>query len=475
MENAVDNRVLIIDDDSSIRFTLALFLKKKGFIPIEAESGKEGLDAVRRLDPSVILLDLRMPDMDGLETLGHIREIDPQLPVIIVSAHGDIQTAVDAMKHGAYDFITKPPDFDRLFVTVERAIERKSLEDRIKTLNAAVETSIESMLGKSEAMKKVIEKIHQVAFSDFSVIIQGETGTGKTTVAHLIHDLSKRSKGSFVTVDVGAIPESLVESELFGYTRGAFTGAEKAKQGYFEAAQRGTILIDELQNMPLSVQPKLLRAVEEKRIYALGSTQPVEIDVRVLGASNRDLRQAVMENRFREDLFYRFGEFVIDLPPLRERIEDIPVLADKFLREAAESLEKNISVIADEALGLLTGHRWPGNVRELKNAMRKAALQEERGKITKKSLDFLHEKGQVRDDGRKKESGDADRTAMKEADEGGTVVPLRETLREAERRALIRALNQTTGNKFRAASLLQVDYKTLLKKMKDYDIRMQWG
>ncbi len=467
------HKILIVDDDPGIRFTLSAYVKRWGYSTVEAENGRRALALLRSEQPSAMLLDLMMPEMDGLAALIEAHKIDPQLPVIIVSAHGDVKTAVDAMKYGAYDFVTKPPDFDRLAVTLQRAVEKRDLEKKVNTLSTAVETSIESVLGRSQAIRKVIEAIHEVAFSDLSVTIQGETGTGKTTVAQLIHNLSRRSQGPFVIVDIGAIPETLVESELFGYAKGAFTGADKAKPGYFESANNGTIFFDEIQNMSHQTQAKLLRVVEERKFQPLGATRLVGIDVRVLSATNRDIRKAVEEGTFREDLFYRLSEFIIDLPPLRERREDIPFYVQRFLSESSDSLDREVKGVDDDALDMLIRYRWPGNVRELKSAVRKGSLRAERGRITRGSLEFLNPDrvGSI-----SAESGIAVGGTAPPLDElnSGGITPLREVLREAERRAIIAALNASKGNKLRASALLQVDYKTILKKLKEYDIRTEW-
>ena len=362
---------------------------------------------------------------------------------------------MEAIKLGAYDFILKPPDFDRLILTLKRAIEKLELERAVKRLNTAMETSLEWLLGKSLEIKGIIEQIHQVAWSDFSVIIQGETGTGKSTIARVIHNLSRRANGPFTTVDMGAIPETLVESELFGHERGAFTGAERKKKGFFEISHDGTILIDELENMSAYVQSKLLRVVEERKVCPLGSTSPVDMDVRIIAATNTDIRQAVKDKRFREDLFFRLGEFIIDLPPLRERVEDIPFLAQKFFREAAAELNKPMQEVSGEALNLLRQYPWPGNVRELKNVVRRAVLLSGDGVINPAHMDFL-----VGDKARFE-----DVPAFK--DLSGL------SLKEVEKIAIRQTLELTKGNKSKAASILQIDYKTLLTKIKEYGINSE--
>ncbi len=451
------NKILIVDDDPTIRQFLSEALEKNGFYPVEAPDGRKAIDIFERERPDGILLDLIMPRIDGIRTMEELKRISPEIPVIIVTAHGDIPTAVDAMKHGAYDFVVKPINIERLILTLRRAIEKLELERMVKRLNTEVETSLEWLMGKSTIIKRVIRQVHQIAWSNLSLILQGETGTGKTLIASVIHNLSRRSEGPFVKVDISAIPETLVESELFGYEKGAFTGAEKRKKGFFEIAHGGTIFIDELQNMSPYVQSKLLSVLEDRRIYPLGATRPVDVDVRIITATNADVKEIIREKKFREDLFFRLGEFIITLPPLRERVEDIPFLAQRFLMEAGEELNKQMRVISDEALNLLMRYPWPGNVRELKNVLRRASILSDDGVIRPEHIEFLF--------------GDkCEETAS------FPLLPLKElssiAAKNAEKCAIKKALDMTKGNKSRAAAILQVDYKTLLTKIKEFDIRV---
>lgn len=443
------NKVLIVDDDEGIRFVLREFLRKNGFLPLEAQSGLDAVEIFRKESPHAVLLDLKMPGIDGIETLGRLQKIDSGVPVIIVTAFGDIRSAVETTRLGAYDFVTKPPDFDRLMLTVKRAVERQDLERKVRRLSEEVESSLEWTFGKSEKIRGVIEQIHQVAQCDFSVIIQGETGTGKSTLASVIHNLSARRKGPFVSVDMGAIPDTLVESELFGHEKGAFTGAERKKQGYFESANQGTILIDELQNIPLHAQARLLKAVDEKKIHSLGGSSSTDIDVRFIGATNIDIKESVREKRFREDLFFRLGEVIISVPPLRERVDDIPFFAQKFLHLACTELNRPMPRISEETVEILRRHAWPGNVRELKNVIRRAALFSNEETIAPAHIDFLIQH--------------ADSQQLPAFAQFPFV-----TIRDAEKAAIGQALGITSGNKSKAAALLQIDYKTLLKKIKQY-------
>jgi transcriptional regulator with PAS, ATPase and Fis domain len=314
---------------------------------------------------------------------------------------------------------------------------------------------MEYMLGSSESVKKIVSQITQVASSDFSIIIQGETGSGKSIVAALIHSLSKRHKRPFVTVDIGAIAETLVESELFGHGKGAFTGADKNTRGYFEMANNGTVFLDELQNMTLGMQSKLLGAVEQGKICPVGKTEPVDIDIRIISATNADLRELVKEKKFREDLFFRLSEFVIKLPPLRERIDDIPSFATRFCIEACSELNRPVVELSEEVINLLVRHDWPGNVRELKNVIRRAVLLCEGKTMLPEHVDFLT-------DGSFEYGEHAPGLTLREISSTAAG--------EAEKAAIKRVLELTKGNKSRAASILHVNYKTLLSKIKQYSI-----
>jgi DNA-binding NtrC family response regulator len=447
------NPILIVDDDRKMRVLMRAVLESRGLTSIEAIDGVHAIEMCRNERPSVVLLDMRMPKMNGIETLRELKRLDSDLPVIIITAHADLKDAVNAIKLGAYDFIVKPPDFERLTLLISRAMEKYELARGFKKLDAAIDNSLESFLGSSNGMKKVIEQIRQVASTDFSIIMQGETGTGKTTVSRMIHNMSKRSRNPFVSVDVGSMPETLVESELFGHEKGAFTGADQKKKGFFEVAAGGTILIDDLQNVPLHTQSKLLRTVEDRKIFPIGTVMPVEIDVRIIVATNIDARKAMQENKLKSDLFFRLSEFIIDIPPLRERVDDIPYLGRNFMLEVAAELNKPMREISGEAIGRLKRYAWPGNVRELKNVMRRAVLIAESDVITAAHLEFLIGGGY----GSKIYSPLLQR-------ELPTL-----NLRELEQIAIKRALELTSGNKTEAASFLQIDYSTLHRKLKQMD------
>jgi two-component system response regulator AtoC len=446
------DKVMIVDDDRDLRGIVRDVLNDEGFQTLEAVDGVAAVKLFKTDRPDVVLLDLNMPLMKGMDTMQELTRIDRSVPVIILTGNGDISTAVEAIKAGAYDFTEKPPDFDKLILTLRRAIEKRALEMEVKKASCALESSLEHQLGKSNAMKTVIMQIKQVAQTDFAVIIQGETGTGKSVVASVIQNMSKRAGKPFVSVDIGLIPDLLVESELFGYRKGAFTGAERDKTGYFETAHHGTIFIDELENMSAHVQGKLLSFMEKKVIYPLGSTNPIGCDLRILAATNKDIRECVKRKEFRADLFYRLGEFIINIPPLRERIEDIPFFAKKFVFEASVELNKQIRGIADEAITLLMTHQWSGNLRELKNMMRKAALLTDSDAIGEACI-----KGLI----------------MEQREDKGVSVSasLKEAMKELEKKMITEAMEKTGGNKTKAAELLEISYKNLFDKIKEYDIR----
>lgn len=444
------NKVLIADDDRDLRGIVRDVLQEEGFLTVEADDGANAIELFRKEIPDAVLIDLKMPKKDGIETMKELQKIDDGVPVIILTGYGDVQKAVEAIKSGAYDFAEKPPDFKRLIITLKRATEMRELGLQISRASAALELSLEQQFGKHPVMKNVIAQIKQIAPTDFSIIIQGETGTGKSFVAEAVHNMSKRSDKPFVCVDIGLIPDLLVESELFGYKKGAFTGAEKDKKGYFETADQGTIFMDELENMSAHVQGKLLSFIEKRKIYPLGCTTPVDMNVRIIAATNKDIGMRVKKKEFREDLFYRLGEFIITLPPLRERAGDIPFFARKFAFDTAKELSKQIREITDGAFDLLKTHSWPGNLRELKNVMRRAVLLAEDNIISEGCIDFP--------------SGGL-------FEESQSILPLKESVKELEKKLIKRAMDSSSGNKTRAAEMLGISYKSLFDKLKEYNIK----
>ncbi|MEO5357910.1 MAG: sigma-54 dependent transcriptional regulator [Nitrospirae bacterium YQR-1] len=452
--------VLIVDDEEMVRLTYAGYLKELGFKTLEAGNGDKGLQMISKHKPDVVLLDLLMPGKSGIETLRDIKKDSADLPVIMLTAFGDIPSAVEAMKAGAYEFMTKPPDFDKLGILVRNAVDHISAKKKVKLLTSILSDSIKVHLGDSRAMSKICNDIITVAETGMSVIIEGETGTGKGYIAKLIHSLSKRAGKPLVKVDLSLIPEALVESELFGYEKGAFTGADKSKKGFFETANYGTILLDELQTVPRHLQNKLLSAVEDRKITPLGSQQSREIDIRIIALANRSLEELVKQDSFGADLYYRLNEYLIKIPALRDHKEDIAFFAGRFLTELTNELQKVIYGFTDDAIALLGFHDWPGNLRELKNVIRRAILICKSDIIDHGDLAFLraYVKGyRPAPTGRKSEK---------------IYKSLREITNKAiesvEKDAICHVLNITGGNKKKAASLLQVDYKTLFNKIRDY-------
>ena len=455
-------KILVVDDEAEIRSLLGAVLQGKGFEVVSAEDGSAALQQVQREHPAVTLLDLSMPRMGGMDALPEIKRLDPELPVIICTAHADLATAVRAMKLGAYDYVTKPFDIELLVLTVKRAVERQELRSRIEELKRQGQGgSLAERMGGSPAIAQVIQLVSQVADSNFTVLVQGETGTGKELIARAIHQQSSRRQTPFVAVDCGAIPETLVESELFGHERGAFTGAQAKREGHFQLAKGGTLFLDEIGNVPLATQAKLLRALEQREVQPLGSTRPVPVDVRIIAATNAELEEGVKAGRFRADLYYRLGEFTISLPPLRSRREDIIHLAQRFLDEVSMELRRPVRGITGEAMQALLRHDWPGNVRELRNVVRKAALLAT-DMVTAEHIPVLSS-SVVSAPARPATSGAVgEDLSLREVAELAAV--------QAEREVIRHALEATRGNKSQAARLLRTDYTTLHAKMKRYGI-----
>ena len=467
----MEGRVLIIDDEPAVTKGFAHLLKAEGLTVDTADSGAAGLARLGRRNFDIVLLDFAMPDMDGLAVLRAIKSREPAPLVIMITGYGEVALVVEAIKEGAYDYLLKPPDPDHLLMTVRRALDKVNLERQVSVLDRSLAATLETRLGKSKAMARVIADIKRVAASDFSLIIEGETGTGKSFIASLIHSLSARAAGPFIALDMGSIPESLLESELFGHRKGAFTGAERDKQGYFQLAGGGTLLLDELQNLSPRAQAKILQVVEEKKFYPVGAAKPVNCDLRLIGASNNNLSRAVEAGEFRRDLYYRLNEYSIHLPPLRERPEDIAFLASRLLAEAAVELNRNLSGLSPRALALLADHSWPGNVRELKNVLRRAALLCDGGELAVKLL------RQVISQDRRHPPTAADNGIMTSEAAAGSADPAIDaaqagplSLEDAEKQTIARALGHTGGNRSKTAAILGITHKTLLAKIKKYQL-----
>src|SRR6266436_762950 len=369
-------RILIIDDEAEIRESLETLLQLEGYTIVVAGSGREGLAQIGQRAFDVVLLDLALPDKNGMDVLSEIRLLYPQQGVIMITAYGTVENAVRAMQSGATNFIQKPWDNEKLLADVRAAVARQKAEEENIQLKRALKQryNFEHIVGKSEPMLKIFDLVAQVAPSRSTVLLQGESGTGKELIAKAIHLNSTRRDRPFVPVNTGSMPPDLLESTLFGHVKGAFTSAIASKKGLFEVADKGTLFLDEIGTMGMETQAKLLRVLQEKKFMHLGGVQEITVDVRILAATNVDLRQQVKEGHFREDLFYRLNVINIDLPPLRQRKEDIPLLVDHFLKKYSEENERPLRRIASEALRALVNHSWPGNIRELENVMERAVV-----------------------------------------------------------------------------------------------------
>ncbi len=382
-------RVLIVDDEDFIRKSFVRILKRDEYEILEAGSLEEAKNVFVRENPDVVLLDVKLPDGDGIEFLERLKSSGSSAEVIIVTGYGTVEMAVEAVKKGAFDFLTKPIEpVEKLRVAVMRAVERKKSRERIAYLEDVLgkESAFSRIIGRTTEMKEVFNLIESVAPAEASILIYGESGTGKELVARAIHDLSRRKNGPFITVNCSALTETLIESELFGHEKGAFTGAITSRRGMFEEADGGTIFLDEIGDLPSSLQPKLLRVLQNGEVRRVGGSRVFHVDVRVIAATNRDLKKAMEEGSFREDLYYRLSVVTIHLPPLRERRDDIPLLANYFVKKYAEKNNKNIHGISDVAMKMLMAYRWPGNVRELENVIERAVIIEKEEEITPGSL-----------------------------------------------------------------------------------------
>jgi two-component system nitrogen regulation response regulator GlnG len=466
----VGNRILIVDDEKDICLLLARLMKSEGFEALVAYDGDTALKMVRLEEPDVLLADISMPGLNGLEVLKRVRELDPDLPVVMITAYAEIQGAVKAMKAGAHDYLAKPFNHNEVTRVVRRALAERELKCKLKYLadQFRESPSLSRLMGPSDTVARLISEVNRVAKSDFSVVIQGETGVGKELVAKAIHRASPRAAKPFVPVDCGAIPENLLENELFGHEKGAYTSAESLKPGKFETAKGGTLFLDEISNMPLTSQAKLLRALQDRKICRVGGTQPVEIDVRLLVASNQELEAAVAAGTFRQDLLYRLNEFTIQIPPLRGRKEDILYLAKRFLDITNIELNKNVRGISESAIEALLCCHWPGNVRQLRSTIRRAVLLAGEV-ITERDFDFHGECA----------PGPEMRHTSSLPEKPWESLSLKEIVQHStlavEREVLIKTLQYTGGNKAKAARMLQIDYKTMHNKVKQLSIFAKGG
>ena len=464
---SIDPPILLVEDKDSLRAMLRHALEAQGHAVVEARDQREAEAALQGGRPGVVLSDLRLPEGDGFGVLRAAKELDPEMPVIVMTAFGSIQDAVAAMKEGALDFLAKPVDPDYLLLMVERALSQRRLttENLILKEELARRRGAPQIVGDDAKLKQVSVALHRAAATDTTVLLEGESGTGKELFARTLHALSPRADGPFVAINCAAIPETLLETELFGHEKGAFTGASARKPGKFELAHHGTLFLDEIGDLPLPLQAKILRALEEKRFERVGGTVPLQVDVRVVAATNRNLKAAVAARQYREDLYFRLSVFPITIPPLRERLDDITTLARYFIDRFCRDLNKKALILSPAAEQELCAYGWPGNVRELQNCIERAAILTEGETIHPRHLNLSFR------DAAPPAADDEDRSPWSKIDLSGSLAEVtRRTLAEVERRKIELALKEGSGNRGRAAELLQVSYKTFLVKLKDYGL-----
>ena len=449
--------ILIIDDEENMLHMLKTLLSKEGYEVVTATNGTEGLERIETDSFDTILCDIRMPEMDGLSFLKAAKEKNLDSTIIMMSAYGTIDLAVEAMKHGAYDYVSKPFKPDEIILTLKKAEERERLRKENILLKKEIkkEFGFENIITKNDKMFQIFETIHKISDYDSSVLIIGESGTGKELVAKAIHYNSKRNGKPFIAINCGAIPENLLESELFGYVKGAFTDAHQNKKGLFEEANGGTLLLDEIGELPSNLQVKLLRALQEGEVRKIGDTKQIKLDVRIIAATSRNLAQEARKDNFREDLFYRLNVIQIDLPPLRERREDIPLLANHFINRYNEKHHLKVKNISSAALNILVEYDWQGNIRELENAIERAIILSESSCIEVSSLP---------PDIRKSET-------FEDKELGNDEYSIKKIHLIMEEQLIIKALNKTNGNRTQASKLLGISHPSLLSKMKGFGIR----
>ncbi len=447
----------IIDDEPIIHEVLGDLLTSEGYAVVNSSNGEEALEKHSSQSFELILLDLLMPGLDGIEVLKRLKKINPQSIIVIITAYASVESAISAMKMGAFDYIQKPFKHDELLLTVERAIEHKKLQEENVRLKDELKKkfSFENIIGKSEVMQNVFELIKAAAPTRSTILLQGESGTGKELVARAIHQNSDRSSFPFVTVNSGSLPPDLLESHLFGHVKGAFTGAVSLKKGLFEAAESGTIFFDEISSLNQETQSKLLRVMQEREFMRLGGTTIIKVDVRVVAATNAELEELVRQQRFRQDLFYRLNVIKIELPPLRDRKEDIPLLVNHFLNIYEKENKKEIEGISEDVMEILDNYDWPGNIRELENLIERAVVLTKTNHITRENLPpFVVAPKRERE------------AATPESED----LNLKEGLQSFQKKAIISALKQSKGVQKKAASLLGVKPTTLNEMMKRLNI-----
>jgi DNA-binding NtrC family response regulator len=453
----MSEKVLVVDDDENMRFFLNEAMTRRGYETVAVGDAESALEAVKQKTFDLIILDVKLPGMSGIEAIPHIKEHDPGAVVIVMTAFGS-DHAVDAMRAGAYDFFTKPFKMEEMSIVISRAIEKRHLQQEIRKLEDKIrkQYSFENIVGNSSAMQQVYDLIQKVVQTDVTVLVCGESGTGKELIAQAIHYHSARNDAPFVKLNCVAIPEGLLESELFGHEKGSFTGAVQQKSGKFELANSGTIFLDEIGDMSLSTQAKILRVLQEKEFERVGGVAPIQVDVRVIAATNKDLAQAVQEGQFREDLYFRLNVFSIVVPPLRERKEDIPLLVDHFLRQANDEMTRSVRGITKDTLDLLMMYHWPGNVRELQNCVHRAVVMSDEDMIVPRCLP-IHIQS----------IGEKPKYSLPEE-----VESLDDTLADVEKQIIVDTLHTTGGVQSKAARLLGISERSLWHRVKKLDINV---
>ena len=451
--------ILLVEDKESLRRVLRMTLEAAGYSVTEAADARAAIDEIARVPHKIVLTDLRMPNGSGIDVLRAAKAADNEVPVILMTAYGSIDEAVQAMKDGAQDFLQKPVDSNHLLLLVERALEQSRLRNENLLLREewSKRYGFPRIIGESESIKRSVAETQRVAQTDATVLLLGESGTGKELFARAVHHLSNRRDKPFVAINCAAIPETLIENELFGHERGAFTGAGERRLGKFELAAGGTVFLDEIGELPLAVQGKLLRAIEEKAVDRIGGKSPIPVDVRVVAATNKDLRAAVEHGEFRGDLFFRLAVFPIDIPALRERGDDVVLLARHFAAQLGKELRGREARLSDSSITAISLHNWPGNVRELENSIERACILSDGSELEPRDL------GLATDDR-------ADAAALGVNLSGSLSEATERVVRLVERQKIVEALTAHDGNKTRAAEALGVSYKTLLTKIKEYNL-----
>lgn len=452
--------ILVADDDQSIRSLLQSFLQSEGYSTVEAKSGRDVIPAITKHRPDVLIMDVRMPGMSGLDVLDQMKKMRiDDVPVLTMTAYGTSNIAIEAIQRGAYDYVTKPFELDDLLITVKRTLDHRNLARRVRAVDETIRDPLDSIIGNTPPMQQVYKTIGRVARTEATVLVTGESGTGKELVAGALHFNSNRRNGPYIKVPCASLTETLLESELFGHEAGSFTSAVKTRKGRFEMADGGTIFLDEIGEMSLNTQKKLLRVLQEREFERVGSNTPIKVNTRVIAATNRSLANEVAEGRFREDLYYRLNVIALELPPLRERMDDVPLLVEHFLQKYRNDAPNNNPRISEEALEGLMSYDWPGNVRELENTVHRAIILARESVITPLHIVFTGAPG--------KHNGRVDDEIQGKVAAG---VKLKEIVADVERQAIEAALEQAEGNRAQAAKQLGIYQRLLTAKIKEYQL-----